>query len=68
MTIIKIAVYEDVYFDLVNDVPTGSFDVKDPYVYTMTDAKEFCAKFNARNTAASAPDWYMVASYEGRVV
>jgi len=24
MTIIKIAVYEDVYFDLVNDVPTGS--------------------------------------------
>ena len=50
MTIIKIAVYEDVYFD------------------SEKDAKEFCAKFNARNTAASAPDWYMVANYEGRVV
>ena len=38
------------------------------YFNSEKDAKEFCAKFNARNTAASAPDWYMVASYEGRVV
>lgn len=32
------------------------------------EAKQFAEKFNSQNTAATAPDWYMVAVYDGRVV
>ena len=28
---------------------------------TLTEAQEFCIEFNSKNTAATAPDWYMVA-------
>ena len=32
------------------------------YFDNFDDAAEFVREFNSRNTAASAPDWYMVAS------
>jgi hypothetical protein len=30
-------------------------------------AKAFCKDYNAQNVAETAPDWYMVANYAGRV-
>jgi hypothetical protein len=37
------------------------------YFDNETEAKEYCRQFNARNTATTAPDWYMVAEYRGLV-
>jgi hypothetical protein len=31
------------------------------------EAKAYCKTFNASNTDAFIPDWYMVAEYRGRV-
>lgn len=31
------------------------------YFNTKEEALAYAAKFNAKNTAATAPDWYMVA-------
>ena len=38
------------------------------YFPSEKEAKQFTEKFNSQNTAATAPDWYMVAVYDGRVV
>lgn len=37
------------------------------YFDTEVSAKEFVREFNKRNTAATAPDWYMQAEYIGKV-
>jgi hypothetical protein len=37
------------------------------YFDNETEAKEYCRQFNARNTAHTAPEWYMVAEYRGMV-
>ena len=37
------------------------------YFDNEEEAREYVKKFNARNTATSVPDWYMVADYRGRV-
>lgn len=34
---------------------------------TEQEAKDFVREFNSKNTAATAPDWYMYAEYRGRV-
>lgn len=31
------------------------------------EARKFVEEFNAQNTEKSAPDWYMIAEYVGRV-
>jgi hypothetical protein len=31
------------------------------------EARDFCKQYNAKNTATTVPDWYMVANYAGRV-
>jgi hypothetical protein len=36
------------------------------YFDNEAEALEYCRNFNARNTAAVAPDWYMRADYCGR--
>lgn len=38
------------------------------YFPSEKEAKQFTEKFNSQNTAATAPDWYMVAVYDGRGV
>lgn len=37
------------------------------YFDNEAEAREYARAFNARNTAATAPDWYMIADYRGRV-
>jgi len=37
------------------------------YFDNEAEAREYCRQFNARNTAAVAPDWYMRADYVGMV-
>jgi hypothetical protein len=37
------------------------------YFDNEEEAREYARAFNARNTAATAPDWYMRADYRGRV-
>jgi hypothetical protein len=37
------------------------------YFDNEQEAKDYCAKYNSKNTAPSAPDWYMVAEYRGKV-
>ena len=37
------------------------------YFDNEAEAREYCQKFNSRNTEAVAPDWYMRADYVGRV-
>ena len=37
------------------------------YFDNEEEAREYARAFNARNTAAAAPDWYMRADYCGRV-
>jgi len=37
------------------------------YFDNEQEARDYCVQFNLRNTAPSAPDWYMVAEYRGRV-
>ena len=36
------------------------------YFDNEEEAREYARAFNARNTAATAPDWYMRADYRGR--
>lgn len=31
------------------------------------EAREYVKTFNARNTATTVPDWYMIAEYRGAV-
>ena len=38
------------------------------YFPSEKEAKQFTETFNSQNTAVTAPDWYMVAVYDGRVV
>ena len=37
------------------------------YFDNEEEAREYVKKFNARNTATTVPDWYMVADYRGRI-
>ncbi len=37
------------------------FDTKD-------EAIAFCNQYNSKNTETSAPDWYMVAQYKGKLL
>lgn len=37
------------------------------YFDNEVEAKQFCKEFNARNTELIAPDWYMIADYQGKV-
>ena len=37
------------------------------YFDNEEEALEYVKKFNARNTATTVPDWYMVADYRGRI-
>ena len=37
------------------------------YFDNELEAREYERSFNARNTATSVPDWYMIAEYRGRV-
>jgi hypothetical protein len=34
------------------------------YFDNEVEAKDYVTKFNSQNTADTAPDWYMVASYQ----
>ena len=35
------------------------------YFDSEQSAKQFCAEYNSKNTAPTAPDWYMQAEYCG---
>ena len=37
------------------------------YFDNEEEAREYVKNFNARNTATTVPDWYMVADYRGRI-
>ena len=37
------------------------------YFDTEDEALSYCDKFNKQNVQKTAPDWYMVADYQGRV-
>ena len=37
------------------------------YFDNEQEARDYCTKFNSRNTEKVAPDWYMVADYCGKV-
>ena len=37
------------------------------YFDNEEEARKYCDEFNAKNTAPTAPDWYMVANYVGTV-
>ena len=37
------------------------------YFDNEEEAREYARAFNARNTATTVPDWYMIADYRGRV-
>jgi hypothetical protein len=37
------------------------------YFDTEDEALAYCDNFNKQNTQKTAPDWYMVANYQGRV-
>ena len=37
------------------------------YFDNEDEAREYVKTFNARNTATTVPDWYMIADYRGRV-
>lgn len=42
--------------------------VDDKKLFTTKDeAIAFCNEYNSKNTEAVAPDWYMVATYKGKV-
>jgi hypothetical protein len=34
---------------------------------TEQEAKDYCRKYNSKNTEESVPDWYMYASYRGLI-
>ena len=37
------------------------------YFDNEAEARKYCEDFNARNTATTVPDWYMVADYRGKL-
>ena len=37
------------------------------YFDNEAEAREYVAKFNAKNTETQVPDWYMIADYRGRI-
>ena len=37
------------------------------YFDNEEEAREYVKTFNARNTATTVPDWYMIAEYRGRI-
>jgi hypothetical protein len=37
------------------------------YFDNEAEALEYCKQFNSKNTAPTAPDWYMIAEYQGRM-
>ena len=37
------------------------------YFDNEEEAREYVKTFNARNTATTVPDWYMIADYRGRI-
>jgi hypothetical protein len=37
------------------------------YFDNEDEARNYVQTFNARNTATTVPDWYMVAEYRGKV-
>jgi hypothetical protein len=37
------------------------------YFDNEEEARKYCEDFNAKNTATTVPDWYMVADYRGSV-
>lgn len=37
------------------------------YFDNEPEAKEFCRVYNLKNPPGSAPDWYMIAQYVGKV-
>ena len=37
------------------------------YFDNEEEAREYVRSFNARNTATTVPDWYMIADYRGRI-
>lgn len=37
------------------------------YFDNEPEARAFVVKFNSKNTASTAPDWYMIAEYRGQV-
>ena len=37
------------------------------YFDNEAEARKVCDDFNAGNTAPTAPDWYMIANYQGPV-
>jgi hypothetical protein len=37
------------------------------YFDSEDEALSYCDNFNKRNVLKTAPDWYMVADYQGRV-
>jgi hypothetical protein len=37
------------------------------YFDTEAEARKHCDDFNAKNTAKTVPDWYMIAEYVGKV-
>jgi hypothetical protein len=36
------------------------------YFDNEAEAREYASTFNARNTATTVPDWYMIADYRGK--
>ncbi len=37
------------------------------YFDNEEEAREYVRSFNAKNTATTVPDWYMIADYRGRI-
>ena len=35
------------------------------YFDNEAEARQYCKDFNAKNTATTVPDWYMIADYRG---
>ena len=37
------------------------------YFDNEAEARKYCEDFNAKNTAKTVPDWYMIADYRGSI-
>jgi hypothetical protein len=37
------------------------------YFDNELEARKYCEDFNAKNTATTVPDWYMIADYRGSI-
>jgi len=37
------------------------------YFDNEEEARKYCEDFNAKNTATTVPDWYMIADYRGSI-